>query len=73
MSFFEFAGGQGYMEENDIPRLLADASVENVWEGTTNTLALDVVRVLIKSKGLAVKALADVSSDRLSPPSRALM
>lgn len=49
------------MEENEIPRLLADASVETIWEGTTNTLALDVVRVLVKTRGAAVKALIDVS------------
>ncbi|KAK7056848.1 hypothetical protein VNI00_002565 [Paramarasmius palmivorus] len=37
-------GGAGYMEENDIGRLIRDALVEKIWEGTTTVLALDLVR-----------------------------
>ncbi|KAL0565878.1 hypothetical protein V5O48_016145, partial [Marasmius crinis-equi] len=37
-------GGAGYMEENTIGRLIRDALVEKIWEGTTTVLALDVVR-----------------------------
>ncbi|KDQ11963.1 hypothetical protein BOTBODRAFT_34820 [Botryobasidium botryosum FD-172 SS1] len=39
-------GGQGYMEENDIGRLVRDALVEEIWEGTPNVLALDLVRAV---------------------------
>jgi len=39
-------GGQGYMEENDIGRLIRDALVEEIWEGTPNVLALDLVRAV---------------------------
>jgi len=41
-------GGEGYMEENDIPRLIRDAMVENIWEGTINVLSLDLVRAVEK-------------------------
>ncbi|EEB89906.1 hypothetical protein MPER_11950 [Moniliophthora perniciosa FA553] len=37
-------GGAGYMEENDIGRMIRDALVEKIWEGTTTVLALDLVR-----------------------------
>ncbi|KAF9489393.1 hypothetical protein BDN71DRAFT_1401714 [Pleurotus eryngii] len=37
-------GGAGYMEENGFGRQIRDALVEKIWEGTTNILALDIVR-----------------------------
>ncbi|KIK52061.1 hypothetical protein GYMLUDRAFT_208261 [Collybiopsis luxurians FD-317 M1] len=37
-------GGQGYMEENDIGRLIRDSLVERIWEGTTTVLSLDLLR-----------------------------
>ncbi|GAA5929892.1 hypothetical protein JCM1841_001252 [Sporobolomyces salmonicolor] len=51
----EALGGQGYMLENEFGRLIADANVERIWEGTTSVLALDVVRVILQSKGAAVE------------------
>ena len=41
-------GGQGYMEETGIGRLIRDALVEKIWEGTENVLALDLVRATVK-------------------------
>ncbi|KAI0057809.1 acyl-CoA dehydrogenase NM domain-like protein [Artomyces pyxidatus] len=37
-------GGQGYMEENEIGRLIRDGLVEKIWEGTITVLALDLLR-----------------------------
>ncbi|KAI0674440.1 acyl-CoA dehydrogenase NM domain-like protein [Trametes maxima] len=37
-------GGLGYMEETGIGRLVRDAMVEKIWEGTVNVCALDLVR-----------------------------
>jgi hypothetical protein len=51
----ESFGGAGYVEDTGLPRLLRDAQVLPIWEGTTNVLSLDVVRVL--SKGGAFAAL----------------
>ena len=42
--------GQGYMEENDIERLLWDAMVEKIWEGTINVLGLDLVGAVKKEQ-----------------------
>ncbi len=40
----ECFGGAGYIEDTGLPRLLRDAQVLAIWEGTTNVLALDVLR-----------------------------
>ena len=42
----EAFGGAGYVEDTGLPRLLRDAQVLPIWEGTTNVLALDVLRAL---------------------------
>ncbi|MBZ0222468.1 MAG: acyl-CoA dehydrogenase family protein [Dokdonella sp.] len=42
----EAFGGAGYIEDTGIPQLLRDAQVFPIWEGTTNVLALDVLRAL---------------------------
>lgn len=42
----ELHGGQGYIEESVMPRLLRDAQVLPIWEGTTNILVLDTIRAL---------------------------
>ncbi|OUM84678.1 MAG: isovaleryl-CoA dehydrogenase [Bacillus thermozeamaize] len=44
----ETLGGNGYIEEYVTPRLLRDAQVLTVWEGTANILALDLWRVIQK-------------------------
>lgn len=40
----EAFGGAGYIEDTGIPRLLRDAQVLPIWEGTTNVLSLDLLR-----------------------------
>jgi len=42
----ESFGGAGYIEDTGIPRLLRDAQVLSIWEGTTNVLSLDVLRAM---------------------------
>ncbi|HEX7112691.1 MAG TPA: acyl-CoA dehydrogenase family protein [Mizugakiibacter sp.] len=48
----EAFGGMGYLEDTGLPQLLRDAQVYPIWEGTTNVLALDALRVL-DGNGLA--------------------
>ncbi len=48
----ECFGGAGYVEDTGIPRLLRDGQVLSIWEGTTNVLALDVLRAIRKIGGL---------------------
>jgi alkylation response protein AidB-like acyl-CoA dehydrogenase len=49
----EAFGGAGYMEDTGIPRLLRDAQVLSIWEGTTNVLALDFLRTLARGEAAA--------------------
>lgn len=44
----EMHGGNGYIEDFVTPRLLRDAQVLTVWEGTANILGLEVVRLIEK-------------------------
>jgi acyl-CoA dehydrogenase len=46
----ELIGGNGYIEESVMPRLLRDAQVLPVWEGTTNVLMLDALRAAKKEE-----------------------
>jgi putative acyl-CoA dehydrogenase len=55
----EAFGGAGYIEDTGIPRLLRDAQVLSIWEGTTNILSLDALRAMERSDALTVWA-ADV-------------
>lgn len=48
----ECFGGAGYMEDTGLPRMLRDAQVFPIWEGTTNVLSLDVLRAEGKSGAL---------------------
>jgi alkylation response protein AidB-like acyl-CoA dehydrogenase len=41
----EVWGGNGYIEDSSLPRLLRDVQVLPIWEGTTNVLVLDLLRV----------------------------
>ncbi|WP_141903866.1 acyl-CoA dehydrogenase family protein [Lysinibacillus sp. Y5S-8] len=44
----ELHGGNGYIEDFVTPRLLRDAQVLTVWEGTANILALEIIRLVDK-------------------------
>jgi putative acyl-CoA dehydrogenase len=49
----ESFGGAGYIEDTGLPRLLRDAQVLPIWEGTTNVLSLDVWRAIDRTGALA--------------------
>ena len=50
----ECLGGNGYVEESPMPRLLRDAPLNGIWEGSGNVIALDVLRALTREPdGLA--------------------
>jgi putative acyl-CoA dehydrogenase len=42
-------GGNGYSEASGMPRLVRDAAVHPIWEGSGNVVALDVLRVIAKA------------------------
>lgn len=64
----EAFGGAGYIEDTGLPRLLRDAQVLSIWEGTTNVLSLDVLRAL--DGGGAMEALCGDIEARLYPVKR---
>lgn len=52
----EAFGGAGYVEDTGLPRLLRDVQVLAIWEGTTNVLALDVLRAIEREGALPAHA-----------------
>ncbi|MFE5186271.1 acyl-CoA dehydrogenase family protein [Streptomyces sp. NPDC056628] len=42
----ECLGGNGYVEESQLPRLVRESPLNSIWEGAGNVQALDVLRVL---------------------------
>ncbi|MBA2245310.1 MAG: acyl-CoA dehydrogenase family protein [Gemmatimonadetes bacterium] len=50
----EAFGGAGYVEDTGLPVLLRDSQVLPIWEGTTNVLALDMLRALGGEEGMEV-------------------
>jgi putative acyl-CoA dehydrogenase len=57
----ECLGGNGYVEDYSVlPRLLRDAPLNSIWEGSGNVTALDVQRALTREPGSADALLAEV-------------
>jgi alkylation response protein AidB-like acyl-CoA dehydrogenase len=73
----ECFGGAGYVEDTGLPRLLRDAQVLPIWEGTTDVLALDLLRALaVPGAAEALRAevarpLAAVADPGLRAPAEA--
>ena len=59
----ESFGGAGYMEDTGIPALMRDTLALPLWEGTTNVVALDVLRAMEKDG--AFEPFAEDVSQRL--------
>ena len=69
----ELIGGNAYIEESVMPRLLRDAQVLPIWEGTTNILVLDALRVARKEGGIEIlldriRRQLPREADALGPP-----
>jgi len=60
----EMRGGTGYVEEFATPKLLRDAHLGSIWEGTTNIVALDAISRAVGRHG-AEAALAGALHARL--------
>jgi len=54
----ECLGGNGYVEENLLPRLFREAPVNAIWEGSGNVMGLDVLRATTRD-GEAVRAVIE--------------
>src|ERR1043165_5826643 len=69
----EMFGGAGYVEDTGLPVLLRDSQVLPIWEGTTNVLALDALRVkqgLKQIETAVARCLENVSDARLANAAR---
>jgi acyl-CoA dehydrogenase len=66
----EVRGGVGYTEEWSDPRLLRDAHLGSIWEGTSNVVALDVLRAIRREQCL--EALLPVLNEKIERAPRLL-
>ncbi len=57
----ECFGGAGYVEDTGLPRIVRDAQVLSIWEGTTNVLSLDALRAIAR-EGALPPLLAEIES-----------
>ena len=53
-------GGNGYVEESQLPRLFRESPLNSIWEGSGNVNALDVLRALARQPETADAFLAEV-------------
>ena len=64
----ECLGGNGYVEENPLPRLYREAPVNAIWEGSGNVMCLDVLRALASEPALMSAVLDAVRRETQSLP-----
>ncbi|HYD40542.1 MAG TPA: acyl-CoA dehydrogenase family protein [Anaeromyxobacter sp.] len=62
----ECFGGAGYVEDTGLPRLLRDAQVLPIWEGTTNVLSLELLRALAAGGGAGGRELREEVAGRFA-------
>jgi acyl-CoA dehydrogenase len=65
----EVRGGVGYTEEWSDPRLVRDAHLGSIWEGTSNIVALDVLRAIRREHCLEA-LLPELNSQLAKVPGR---
>ncbi|MEU3981021.1 acyl-CoA dehydrogenase family protein [Streptomyces sp. NPDC026672] len=60
----ECLGGNGYVEESGLPRLVRESPLNSVWEGAGNVQALDVLRALVREPQALNAFLVEVGRAR---------
>ncbi|WP_409238177.1 acyl-CoA dehydrogenase family protein [Streptomyces sp. PA5.6] len=60
----ECLGGNGYVEDSGMPRLLREAPLNSIWEGSGNVQALDVLRALQREPQALNAFLQEVGTAR---------
>ncbi|MDP8955707.1 MAG: acyl-CoA dehydrogenase family protein [Actinomycetota bacterium] len=60
----ECLGGNGYVEEFPMARLLRDSPLNSIWEGSGNVIVLDVLRGLARNPGAFDAVMAEVDLAR---------
>ncbi|MBP2303397.1 acyl-CoA dehydrogenase family protein [Azospirillum picis] len=77
----ECHGGNGYVEEGDMPRLYREAPLNAIWEGSGNVICLDVLRTLQREPAALAALEAELAAaggldgrlDRWMADTRALL
>ncbi|WP_185995971.1 acyl-CoA dehydrogenase family protein [Nocardioides campestrisoli] len=75
----EVRGGNGYIEDWVNPRLLRDAHLGSIWEGSSNVICLDVLRCMTREQshrvlaGAYVGRLAALDHPRVEPAASTLV
>jgi putative acyl-CoA dehydrogenase len=64
----EVLGGNGYIEENALPRFYREAPVNSIWEGSGNIVCLDVARAIRKEPEALDALLGELASATTSNP-----
>jgi putative acyl-CoA dehydrogenase len=64
----ECLGGNGYVEESVMPRLLRESPLNGIWEGSGTVTALDAVRALARTPASWEIVRAEVSAAAASHP-----
>lgn len=60
----ECLGGNGYVEESGMPRLLRESPLNSIWEGSGNVQSLDVLRALQRSPEALDAFLSEIGQAR---------
>lgn len=64
----ECLGGNGYVEESDLPRLYREAPLNSIWEGSGNVTALDALRAIAREPHAVEALLAEIDLAAGSEP-----
>ncbi|GAA2082326.1 acyl-CoA dehydrogenase family protein [Streptomyces albiaxialis] len=60
----ECLGGNGYVEESGMPRLLRESPLNSIWEGSGNVQSLDMLRALQRSPDSLNAFLSEIGQTR---------
>ena len=64
----EVMGGNGYVESSVMARLLREAPVNSIWEGSGNIMCLDVLRAVAREPEVAALLLQDLQQQAAGEP-----
>jgi putative acyl-CoA dehydrogenase len=64
----ECLGGLGYVEDSSLPRLLRQAPLNSIWEGSGNVQCLDVLRALTREPATRDALFAELAAARGGHP-----
>ncbi len=60
----ECLGGNGYVEESGMPRLLRESPLNGIWEGSGNVICLDVLRAMSREPDAIVAFREEINAAR---------